>query len=276
MSVGLLQVADPADVRTEILGLAIRSQHRGKGQRVIVLHHSFGNPGWLDLYEQLAQEHEVIVPDLPGFGLSDRPEWARDVRDLAILIGMWVDRIGSVPVAVVGMGFGGWIAAELATMAPHRVSHLVLVGAAGILPRHGRIADQMLVSHTKYLRDAFFADDAYEAAFGAEPSDELLETLDINREMVARVAWKPYMYNRRLEALLPEVDASALIVWGEHDRTVPLECGERYAELLSDARLEIISDAGHAIDFERPSELARAIQQHLAGTPVAGRGETCS
>ena len=46
------------------------------------------------------------------------------------------------PVALVGCGYGGWVAAELATMAPRRLSHLVLVGAAGILPRDGRIVCQ--------------------------------------------------------------------------------------------------------------------------------------
>jgi pimeloyl-ACP methyl ester carboxylesterase len=49
------------------------------------------------------------------------------------------------------------------------------------------------------------------------------------------------------------------VVWGEHDGIVPLSAGRRYAEIVSGARLEIVNDAGHHIELERPAELARLI-----------------
>lgn len=246
-----------------VAGTELRSLEAGDGPSVVVLHHSFGNPGWLPFHEALADRCGVAALDLPGFGASARPDWARDVRDLAMLVAWWLRQRGRAPGTVVGCGFGGWVAAELAVMSPDALSHLVLVGAAGILPEHGRILDQVLISHSEYVRAAFSSGDAYEAVYGSELTDDLLLEWDRNREMTARVAWKPHMYNRRLVPLLPLVQAQSLVVWGDDDRVVPFECGERYAALLPRASLEVVEACGHAVDIEKPFALAGLVGAHI-------------
>lgn len=254
---------EPRAVSTEIAGTSIHSLQAGNGPPVVVLHHSFGNAGWSRVHDALAANHRVLVPDLPGFGASEQPQWARDVRDLAILTGLWMDAEGCAPAAIVGCGFGGWVAAELAVLSPTRLTDLVLVGAAGIRPHDGRIFDQMLVAHSAYVREAFADPDVVADLYGDPLSDETLLAWDLNREMVARVAWKPYMYNRRLEPLLSEVDVPTLVVWGSEDSVVPLECGERYRDLLPDARFEVVEGSGHAVDIERPDELVALVESYV-------------
>jgi pimeloyl-ACP methyl ester carboxylesterase len=248
----------------QVAGVSVRAQAAGTGQPLIVLHHSFGNPGWLPLYDDLSSTYRAIVPDLPGFGGSEQPHWARDVRDIALVLGAWIDRLAVGQVAVLGCGFGGWVAAELATMSPARLSHLVLVGAAGVLPREGRIYDQMLVSHSAYIRQAFVDETMVEQLYGEQPDDDTYIAWDLNREMVSRLTWKPYMYNRRLEPMLATVATPALVVWGSDDRIVPRECAERYVSALPAARLEIVDGAGHALDIERPRDVARLVRDFVA------------
>ena len=84
--------------------------------------------------------------------------------------------------------------------------------------------------------------------------------------MVARVAWKPYMYNRRLVPLLGLVSVSTLVVWGELDAVVPLECGELFAGLIPGARLEVVAGCGHAVDLEAPGVLAGLVFDHFGGS----------
>jgi pimeloyl-ACP methyl ester carboxylesterase len=67
------------------------------------------------------------------------------------------------------------------------------------------------------------------------------------------------MHNPTLPHLLGAVRAPALVAWGADNRIVPIECGERYAKGLPDARLTVIERAGHLVDMERPAELARAV-----------------
>jgi len=165
---------------------------------------------------------------------------------------------------VVGLGFGGWIAAEMATMAPRAFKRLVLVGAMGLKPERGEIADQALVSYIDYVRRGFADQRAFDRLFGAEPATAQLEQWDLNREMTFRIAWKPYMYNPTLPHLLGGVATPALIVWGRDDRIVPLECAERYQKALPHARLEIVENAGHFVDMEQPDVLAQLVARFVA------------
>jgi len=255
-------MTQPRQLAHEVAGGKIAALAAGSGPPLVAIHHSIGPCGWTPLFAELARDYTVFAPDLPGYGDSTRPDWARDPRDLAILLGMWLDAQQLGPVTLLGTGYGGWLGCELATLAPARVSRLVLVGAAGLVPRQGRIYDQFLVSHLDYARAYFEDPERYDAVFGSEPDLDLLEKWEISREMTTRVGWKPYMYNRRLPHLLPELRVPALVVWGERDRVVPRDCGEQYAERLPNARLEIVPGCGHAVDLERPEALAELIRKN--------------
>jgi pimeloyl-ACP methyl ester carboxylesterase len=225
----------------------------------------------------LARSFSVVLPDLPGYGQSERPEWARSPRDIAILVGRLIDHLGLPPAHVVGLGFGGWVAAELATMAPHRLATLTLVGAAGLKPRQGEIADQVLISFEQYVRLGFSSDAGFEAVFGSQPDKAVVELWDYSREMTARLTWKPWMFSRQLPHLLGEVATPALVVWGSEDRVVPLDCGLQYAELLPDASLEVV-EAGHIVDLEAPARLAEIITDHTrrGAVPAGVTGSSSS
>ena len=246
----------------EVAGGGIRLFEDGSGDPLLLLHHSTGNVGWLPLYAQLAGSFAVMVPDLPGYGQSMRPTWAREPRDLAILVHQLLDTLDLNQVVLVGLGLGGFIAAEMATMNQQRLSRLVLIGAAGIKPDEGEIVDQMMVPHHDYLKAAFRDDESFEQHFGDEVTPEIDELWDFSREMTARIAWRPYMFNLRLPHLLAQVRTPTLLVWGEHDRVVPLDCGRQYERALPNARLEVVADAGHALDMEQPEALARLIASH--------------
>jgi pimeloyl-ACP methyl ester carboxylesterase len=243
-----------------VAGLRIQALSSGSGRAVVVLHRSTGSTGWTRFLADLAADHLVLAPDLPGFGRSDRPEWARHPRDLALLLGHWTQQVTEGPVTAVGLGFGGWVAAELATLRPEVVRSLVLVGAAGLMPGRGRILDQVLISHMEYVRAAFRDPNRFTELYGAVPSDDQLLTWDRNREMTSRVSWKPYMYSHQLAGVLGLISAPTLVVWGADDRVVPRECGERYAREIAGARLEVVDGAGHAVDLEQPSRLAALVR----------------
>ena len=253
----------PIAWRTEsvsVAGVALHLARAGSGAPVLVLHHDIGRPEPSPFDDALASRCAVLAPSHPGYDRSSRPDWMRSVRDVAVLY-QWLlaERDLARDLTLVGLGFGGWIAAEMATMAPRMLKRLVLVGAMGIKPERGEIADQALLSYIDYVRRGFADQRAFDRLFGAEPSTSRLEQWDLNREMTFRIAWKPYMYNPTLPHLLGGVATPALIVWGRDDRLVPLECGERYQKTLPHARLEIVDGAGHFVDMEQPDVLARLV-----------------
>ena len=240
----------------------------GDGPPVLVLHHDIGAPERPAFYDALARDFTVFAPPHPGYDGAPRPAWMRSVRDVAIVYQALLAGHASTrapgTVTLVGLGFGGWIAAEMATMAPRTFRRLVLVGAMGLKPERGEIADQALLSYIDYVRLGFADQRAFDAVYGAEPPTPRLEQWDLNREMTFRIAWKPYMYNPALPHLLGGVATPALVVWGSEDRIVPRECGERYAKSLASARLEIVDGAGHFVDMEKPDELARLVTRFVS------------
>jgi pimeloyl-ACP methyl ester carboxylesterase len=242
-----------------IAGAALHVARSGSGTPLLILHHDIGTLATLPFYDALARDFTVLVPSHPGYDKSERPAWMRSVRDVAVVHQWLLTQRDLRDVVVVGLGFGGWIAAEMATMAPRGFKKLVLVGAMGIKPERGAIADQALVSYIDYVRLGFADQAAYDRLYGAETPTATLEQWDLNREMTFRIAWKPYMYNPTLPHLLGGVATPTLVVWGREDRIVPLECGERYVKALPQARLEIVDGAGHFVEMEKPDVLARLV-----------------
>ena len=77
--------------------------------------------------------------------------------------------------------------------------------------------------------------------------------------MTARVTWKPYMFNRRLEPLLGDMQLPTLLVWGKDDKVVPYECAEQYQAALPNASISVVEDAGHVVELEQPERLAALV-----------------
>jgi len=244
---------------TEVAGLSIRYLQGGTGSPAVVLHHSTGSLGWLPFYDLLAENYTVIVPDFPGYGQSERPSWAREPRDLALILDAFLRKIDLHEITLIGLGLGGFIAAEIASFEKDRLERLVLVGAAGVQPTSGEIVDQMLIDYHEYVQAGFYDSDKYVEIFGDELEKVTKELWDYSREMTARISWSPYMFSRRLLPLLSEVTTPTLLIWGEHDLIVPLNCGEQYEKAFPNSNLKVLKNVGHLVELEDPGLLFSTI-----------------
>jgi pimeloyl-ACP methyl ester carboxylesterase len=245
-------------------GSTLRVRQGGTGDPIVVLPHDIGTLDSLPFYDALAGRFTVYIPSHPGWDGSERPNWMRSVRDVAVTYQSLITELSLANPCLVGLGFGGWIAAEMATMSPRGFKRLVLVGAMGVKPAKGEILDQAIVSYIDYVRAGFEDQAVFDRLFGADPPTETLEQWDLNREMSFRIAWKPYMYSPTLPHLLTGVKTPALVVWGRGDKVVPLECGEAYARALPKSRLSVVPASGHFVDMEQPESLARLIVEFAA------------
>ncbi len=247
----------------EIAGTKLHLSRGGKGAPLLVLHHDIGTVDDLPFYEALRQNFDVLLPHHPGYGKSERPAWLRHPRDIAAIYQWLLADLKVKDVSLVGVGFGGWVAAEMASLAPADFGSLTLAGSFGIKPANGEIMDQAIVSYIDYAR-AFFNDDAGFARVYGDVTTDQLEQWDVCREMSFRIAWKPYMYSQTLPHLLGGVQAKALVVWGENDKVVPASTAEQFVAALPNARREILRNCGHAVEMEQPAEFAHLVKS-IAG-----------
>ncbi len=247
--------------------ITVELRRGGKGVPLLVIHGELGVAGWLDSFARLAEHYDVIVPSLPGYGQSTRPDWIMGVHDLAAWV-TWFARDLDLrsPVNVIGCSLGGWIAAEIATVAPQFVNKMVLVGAMGIKPDKGEIFDYFLDSGMTGLRRAFHRPDElaeFMRYWGKEWTPEETDLVEQHREMTCRIAWKPYMHSLTLRHLLQGVRTPSLLVWGREDAITPLSCGEIYKRAIPGAHLVTIPNCGHMPEMEKPADFVGLIRNFL-------------
>jgi len=259
---------NPREERIRVGSIDVHTWIGGDGAPLLVLHGAGGNRGFTRWVERVAQRFTVWAPTHPGFGLSGDAEWMDGIDDLARFYLWFMDVAGLVRPHVLGHSIGGWTAAEMATMSPGSIDRLILVAPAGLKPETGEILDvfyypppqllPMTVHDPKTVPE-------WDALFGAPLSPAQQEIAVRNREMTARLTWKPYMHNPRLASFLPRVTNPALILWGREDRIVPVECGEQYRRLLARATLTVLDKCGHLPPIEQPEEFARHVLDFLGG-----------
>ncbi len=246
----------------EVAGAKIHMLKSGSGDPVLSLHSIEGNLGLLPYLGALSQSACVYAPTHPGFGSSERPDWLETIADLARFYLWMLQDLELDKVHLMGGFMGGWVAAEMAVMDPHILQSLTLIGTAGVRPSEGEIADIFLLGDEQTTSLSIGDPDLLTTA--TEPEDPFVRLR--GREMTTRLCWKPYMHSPSLIHLLPRVNVPTLILWGDNDRIVPVSVGERIADAMPEARLEIIAGAGHLPHIERPNEVIPLLQKHMGLT----------
>jgi pimeloyl-ACP methyl ester carboxylesterase len=239
----------------------------GAGRPVLFLHAAGGAGAWHEFHDLLARRFRLLAPDHPGFGGSDELPDVEGMDDLVYHYLDVMERLGLERPAVVGASFGGWIAAELAVMAPDKIGPLVLLSPAGLrLPEHP-IADLFLMT-PEQLVGALFHDPARAAGmFPEEPDVDAILRAYRDQTALARFGWTPFLCNPKLERRLRRITAPTLVVWPSEDKLIPAAHSRRYAELIPDARFAEVADCGHAMYFERPAEFADVVADFVETAP---------
>jgi pimeloyl-ACP methyl ester carboxylesterase len=246
----------------EVGGLRVAYRRKGDGPPTLYLHGAGLTRMWLPFHEQLSESVEVIAPEHPGYGETEMPEWLDGFDDLVIHYDALLEALEVERVHLVGYSLGGWIAAELAVFYPRRFESLTLITPIGLrIP--GKPLGDIFAMDPETLFMTMFNDPTNAAQI--LPDIESLDEIEHQfGEMatLARLAWNP-RFNPKLERRLDRVECPTLVVRAEHDRMVPDEMAERYAELIPNSRIETVPGTGHALIVEQPEKTANVISPFI-------------
>src|SRR5579862_7110888 len=251
--------------RMTIMGIELEVLRRGAGGTPVLLLHGMdtvhNEARFLDL---LGRHGEIIAPSSPGFGNTKRPPDFDTIYDLVHLYLAVIDELPYDQIVLMGLSFGGWLAAEVAVARPSRLAKLVLVDPVGIKlgDRESRdILDVFNVNPAEVRRASWH--DPTNAPDYDRMSDEELVIHARNWEALCLYAWHPYMYNPQLKHWLGRIRVPTLMLWGASDRVVTPDYGSAYSALIPGARFELIDEAGHHPEIEQPERFAERVAAFL-------------
>jgi pimeloyl-ACP methyl ester carboxylesterase len=244
-----------------LFGMKIEVERRGKGRPIVVIPGEEGLEADMPFLDELARKNEVIIPWMPGFGRSERPEWVANMDDVSYIFLDLLDALKLKDVTLVGFSLGGWIAAEMAIKNTTRIKKLVLVDAYGIKvggKRDRDIADVWYLPAEKVLQ-LKYVDTKHGVFDYPSMPDAKLEIVARQRETTARLCWEPYMHHPSLLRRLHRIGVPTLVIWGEKDGIVTTDYGRAYAKAIPGARFVSIPNAAHFPQVEAPDRFMKEL-----------------
>src|SRR6478672_5871637 len=242
-------------------GVTIEAVERGSGRPILFLHPGIGIDPAAPVLTELAKGGRVIAPSHPGFGASQLPKGMTSVDDVSYFYLDLLEALDLHDVLVVGVGLGGWIAAEIAVKDSSRLSRLVMAND---------IVDIWALMPDEFNALAYFDPKAGEHDYKNLPEAESLAAAR-NREAYARLAWSPYMHNPKLKNRLHRIKLPTLFLWGTADRVLSDKYGRGYCGLIAGAKFEPIEKAGHFPHIEQPEEFAHRVLAFASAAAPAAR-----
>lgn len=259
----------------------IHYHEAGSGPNLVLLHGSGpGVSGWSNFRGNIpvfAERFRTVVPDMPGFGRSDRPPFERAYpRVAAEHLLRLLDGIGIDKTHLLGNSMGGYVALEFALAHPDRVERIVGMGPGGLAanvlgPEQSegarRLGEFMMAPSREAMQrwvDTMVANKAVlDDALIDERLANALAPGALESAMAIFMSLAAHPEPVPLYARVRNIEAPTLITWGRDDRMLPVEGGLFGFRQMPNAELHIFSGCGHWAQVERKDDFERLVVEFL-------------
>jgi pimeloyl-ACP methyl ester carboxylesterase len=223
--------------RTTVQGLEVHYKRAGEGMPLLLVHGD-GNDWheWKKNIGFLSQYFCVYAPDLPGYGLSQYPDFALSPSWGAAFLSDFMKSLDIDNAHIIGHSMGGLVSMHLAMSFPDKVNKLVLIDSAGLGNLDKRAT--RLLYFIRWAKNLFGKEKS--VRYADAPSSEWIVT-------------------ERLSGL----DKPTTILWGEKDFYLPVSHGTLACQLIKDAQLFVFPHCRHAPQREDPEKFHEIIHRFL-------------
>ncbi|MDB5108739.1 MAG: alpha/beta hydrolase fold [Candidatus Binatus sp.] len=227
---------------------------KGEGAPLVYLHGPFGQE-WDGFLEDLAAHRRVYAPAHAGTHETVDLDHLDSLSDLVLYYDDLFDQLGLERVDLVGHSFGAMVAAEYAATFRDRIGKLVLIDAMGLWRDDSPVQDHLLVAPDKLVRLLFNDPKKPEvAAKLAIPKEDGARHAAIVDRFGALASTSHFIHpipERGLKRRLRRIKAETLVLWGAQDRLVPPVYASDFAQLIPNAHVQMIENAGHVPQIEQ-------------------------
>ena len=273
----------PSYHRDSIGGVQLNWSERGTGSIVVVLHGlADSERTWWPVMGELGRGHRVLGLDLPGCGLSGRPDASYTLDWQARLVAAWLDHLRITTCDVVAHSYGGGLALWLLLYRPAAIRRLALVAPGGlgmevalelrlaalpfVVERVGQPWMGLITRLQTLLNGRLLSTELRSRLIAANGTPGTARAFARTvRDVINWRGQSRHILDRAGE--VRELPAIALF-WGEKDRIIPLRHGEELASSLDDVSLECFPKAGHFLHWQKPRALAAALLRYFEASNI--------
>jgi pimeloyl-ACP methyl ester carboxylesterase len=235
-------------------GFRVRYQEAGKGPPLVHLHGA-GGLRLTSAHDLLSRTFRVIAFEMPGFGAAENRR-TQTIQELATTMAAAVEALALTRFNLMGTSFGGTVAAWMAVQRSDRIAALVLDAPSAIRPEG---SEPVSGSPEEIARRLYAHPERVPSAPAVEPALAARRLALVRR---LRGAGRDAVLEEGLRGLA----ISVLVLFGTRDAVIPPAMGRAYKELIPNAHLAFVYDAGHALMVERPEAFAEVVGDFLERT----------
>ena len=247
----------------------------GTGDTIIMVH-GFGanKDSWLKIAKYFTPNYRVIIPDLPGFGDSSKPQNAKyNIMSQVERLNLFAKELKLTNFHLVGNSMGGNIVGNYAVDYPEMVNTLALFDAAGV---KAPIKSELFLLLEKGINPLIVKDvndyDKYlEFVFKKPPEMPSFMKQYLAEKAVAAGPLNTKIFKDMradsliLESKLNKITAPTLIVWGDSDKVLHISSVPIFEKNIKKSKSVIIKECGHVCAIDKPAETASIYQDFLRG-----------
>ena len=254
----------------KIDGNKIRYLESGGSGGNIVLVHGLGASAerWEFVIPKFNQHYRVIVPDLIGFGYSDKPLVDYTIEFFSDFFSDFLKKIQLDKTNIIGSSLGGQIAGQFAAQNPTSIEKLVLVSPSGIM------------KHSTPALDAYVMAALYPDVQGAKNAFQMMAgpAKQVNQKIVEEFVKRMKLPNAKMAFMstllglknaellsksLKKISIPTLIIWGENDPVIPIKYADEFLSCMQECRFYMMDNCGHTPYVDDPTKFAELVLDFL-------------
>ncbi len=254
----------------EVEGNKIRYLETGRSKSTLILVHGLGASAerWINAIPYLEKDHHLIVPDLIGFGLSDKPVVDYTTDFFSDFLKKFLDSVGIKNPNIIGSSLGGQVTAEYASKNKN-IKKLILVSPSGVMKKSTPALDAYIMA-ALYPNEAN-AKNAFEMMEGSglevDPSivESFIERMKLPNAKMAFMSTILGLKNAELITnKLQFINVPTLIIWGSADPVIPINHADGFVSSIKDCRFYRMDNCGHTPYVQDPKGFSKIVLDFLS------------